>query len=216
METTDHGDCCPFEFSEVVYKLKMTRKPLYHVFYLTIPSLMLMVLGLTSFLIPVESGERIGFVTTILLAMTVFLLLIPSFLPESSDGVPVLGIGLQATMIIIALVLFCNIFVLKLFFTEGTPPKWVQNLCRLCCLMKGKTVQRIHVSNISLRAKSSASANAVELEERSGGKSNTPTVWEKTEDDLTWQRVSIKLDQMFFVLFVVIVVITHVVIYVAL
>ena len=194
----------------------MTRKPLYHVFYLTIPSLMLMVLGLTSFLIPVESGERIGFVTTILLAMTVFLLLIPSFLPESSDGVPVLGIGLQATMIIIVLVLFCNIFVLKLFFKEGTPPKWVQNLCRLCCLKKGKTVQRIHVSNASLRAKSSASANAVELEERSGGKSNTPTVWEKTEDDLTWQRVSIKLDQMFFVLFVVIVVITYVVIYVAL
>ena len=177
--------------------------------------MLLMFLGLTSFLIPVESGERIGFVTTILLAMTVFLLLIPSFLPETSDGVPILGIGLQATMVIIALVLFANIFVLKLFFMQGTPPEWVQNLFRLCHGKKGNTVQPIHVFNVDLQAKPAASMNAVELSERPDGSHNTPVGREVKEEKLTWQNVSVKLDQVFFVLFLLVVVITYIVIYVS-
>lgn len=219
VETTDHGDCCPFEFSEVVYDLQMTRKPLYHLFYLTAPSIMLMFLGLVSFLIPVESGERIGFVTTILLAMTVFLLLIPSFLPETSDGVPILGIGLQATLVIIALVLLSNIFVLKVFFMEGTPPDWVQSLFSLCRGKKGKTVQRIHVSSEDVQPKpaikSRASMNAIELSERTEGTGRTPTGWEDKTEDLTWQKVSVKLDHVFFVVYFLIALITYTVTYLA-
>ena len=219
VETTDHGDCCPFEFSEVVYDLQMTRKPLYHLFYLTAPSIMLMFLGLVSFLIPVESGERIGFVTTILLAMTVFLLLIPSFLPETSDGVPILGIGLQATLVIIVLVLLSNIFVLKVFFMEGTPPDWVQSLFSLCRGKKGKTVQRIHVSSEDVQPKpaikSRASMNAIELSERTEGTGRTPTGWEDKREDLTWQKVSVKLDHVFFVVYFLIALITYTVTYLA-
>ena len=217
VEETDHGDCCPFKFSEVVYNLQMTRKPLYHLFYLTIPSVMLMFLGLTSFLIPVESGERIGFVTTILLAMTVFLLLIPSFLPETSDNVPILGIGLQSTMVIIALVLFSNIFVLKVFFMEGTPPEWVQNLFSLCRGKKGKSVQRIHVSSADVQpkpvVKSRASMNAIELSERAEPSRNTPLGWEEKGNKLSWQKVSVKLDHVFFVIYFLCAVITYTVIY---
>ena len=188
----------------------MKRKPLYHLFYLTIPSMMLMFLALTSFLIPVESGERIGFVTTILLAMTVFLLLIPSFLPETSDGVPILGIGLQATMVIISLILFCNIFVLKLFFMEGPPPNWVQNLVCLCHGKKGKNVQRIHVSTAdSHSSKMAASANAIELTEHPEGMRNTPVGWEEKREEITWQKVSCKLDHVFFVFFFLVAIITY-------
>lgn len=179
---------------------------------------MLMFLGLTSFLIPVESGERIGFVTTILLAMTVFLLLIPSFLPESSDGVPILGIGLQATVVIIALVLFANIFVLKIFFMGGTPPEWVQNLFSLCRGNKKKSVQRIHASDGDVQpkpvVKSRASMNAIELSEHVRGNSGaTPTGWEENREEITWQRVSCKLDHVFFGVFFVIAAVTYIVTY---
>ena len=162
-----------------------------------------------------ESGERIGFVTTILLAMTVFLLLIPSFLPETSDGVPILGIGLQATMVIIALVLFANIFVLKVFFMEGSPPGWVQNIFRLCHGKKGKTVQRIHVSNADVQVKPAASMNAIELSERPEGSHNTPVGWEANEEELTWQKVSVKLDHVFFVFFFLLALITYTITYLA-
>lgn len=207
---TSHGDCCPFDFSEAVYSLEMSRKPLFHVFYLTIPSTLLLTLTLTSFFIPVESGERIGFVTTMLLAMTVFLLLIPSFLPETSDGVPILGISLQATSIIIALVLFGNIFVLKIFFTNGTPPQWVRNLC-LCWRRKGKVSKRVDVNGSDEypvpSVKSPPSLNAIELSTAST-RATTSHGWEEKEEQITWQKVSAKLDHFFFTFFVIISAIT--------
>lgn len=192
----------------------MSRKPLYHLFYLTIPSILLMFLTLTSFLIPVESGERIGFVTTMLLAMTVFLLLIPSFLPETSDGVPILGISLQVTLVIISLVLFANIFVLKVFFMEGSPPDWVQSVFKVC--KKKKSVQRVHVSSSDIQppsTKSRMSMNAIELSPSASA--NTPRGWEDKEQQVTWQRVSVKLDHVFFALFFLCAVISYCVIYIS-
>ncbi|XP_078353236.1 neuronal acetylcholine receptor subunit alpha-5-like isoform X2 [Oculina patagonica] len=214
IKLTNHGDCCPFDFSEVVYTLKMSRKPLYYLFYLAIPSIMLMFITLTSFLIPVESGERIGFVTTMLLAMSVFLLLIPSFLPETSNDVPILGLSLQATLVIIALVLFANIFVLKVFFMEGTPPEWVQNVFNLCNRKKRKSVQRIHMSSSEEQpsVKSPAtSVNAIELS--TSPTANMPRDLDEKEEEITWQKVSIRLDHVFFLFFVLCAVVFYCAIY---
>ena len=206
---TDHGDCCPFEFSEVVYTLSMKRKPLYHLFYLTIPCIILTILALSSFFIPVESGERIGFVTTILLAMIVFLLLIPSFLPETSDSVPILGLSLQITLCIIVLILFANIFVLRVYFMDDSPPEWVENICNLCSKKKGQKVHRIHVSSSEIGSgeqpkpavRSRASMNAIELSET---RATTARSWDSKGNDLTWQKAAGKLDYMFFVFFFIV------------
>ncbi|KAJ7383365.1 hypothetical protein OS493_028444 [Desmophyllum pertusum] len=196
---TDHGDCCPFNFDEAVYTLKMKRKSLYYMFYLTIPSVILTVLALSSFLIHVESGERIGFVTTILLAMTVFLLVIPSYLPVTSDGLPILGVNLQVTMIIIALVLFANIFVLRVYFMDGTPPSWIETLCVFLSVRKSKRIKRIHaakpVSAYPVAVKSITTIGGIEMTESSGG---SPALVEGLdENEFTWRRVSIKMDHVF-------------------
>ncbi|PFX20585.1 Neuronal acetylcholine receptor subunit alpha-7 [Stylophora pistillata] len=217
VDKTTHGDCCPYDFSEVVFTLKMSRKPLFHLFYLTIPSTLLLALTLTSFFIPVESGERIGFVTTMLLAMTVFLLLIPSFLPETSDGVPILGISFQATSVIIALVLFSNIFVIKVFFMDGTPPQWVGRLC-FCCRKKGKPSKRVHVNSSDEfpvpSMKSHPSLSTIELSTTSP-KAATAHGWGEKEEQITWQKMSASLDHFFFTFFSIISVITICVIYLA-
>ena len=203
---TDHGDCCPFNFSEAVYTLQMKRKSLYYMFYLIIPSVTLTILALSSFLIHVESGERIGFVTTILLAMTVFLLVIPSYLPVTSDGLPILGVNLQVTMIMIALVLFANIFVLRVYFMEGTPPNWIEKLCDFCSMKKSEKVKRIHVSQPNsgypVIVKSTATTMAaIEMAESS---KRSPALVERVEKrEFTWRMVSTKMDQMFFVVFVI-------------
>ena len=207
---TDHGDCCKFNFSEVVYTLRMKRKSLYYTFYLTIPCVILTILALSSFLIHVESGERIGFVTTVLLAMTVFLLVIPSFLPVTSDGLPVLGVLLEATMIIITLILFANIFVLWVYFREGTPPDWVQKICLLCG-RRGRRTQQIHSENPYPAAdKSTATMEGIEMTESNGG---TPAPVEndhRMEDrHYSWQRVSTKMDRAFFIAFVTISVVVY-------
>ena len=164
-----------------------------------IPSVTLTVLALSSFLIHVESGESIGFVTTILLAKTVFLLVIPSYLAVTSDGLPILGINLQITMIIIALVLFANIFVLRVYFMEGTPPNWTGKLCDFCSVKKSKRVKRIHVSQHDgahpAIAKSTATMTSIETEASSG----SPVLGKRVDDqEFTWRQMSIKMDQVFF------------------
>ena len=215
---TDHGDCCKFNFSEAVYTVTMQRKSLYYTFYLTIPCVILTILALSSFLIHVESGERIGFVTTVLLAMTVFLLVIPSFLPVTSDGLPVLGVLLEGTMIIITLILFANISVLWVYFRDGTPPDWVQTICWFCGRRKGKRAQqgRVHVaeteSALPAAVKSTATMAAIEMTESNRG---TPSPGEhdhKMEEqptEYTWHRVSTKMDRVFFIAFVIISVIVY-------
>ena len=203
---TDHGDCCQFNFSEAVYTLQMKRKSLYYMFYLAIPSVTLTIVALSSFIIHVESGERIGFVTTILLAMTVFLLVIPSFLPVTSDGLPILGVNLQVTMIIIALVLFANIFSVRIYFKEGTPPAWIENICDFLSPKKSKRVKQIHVSvpgdgAQSAVLKSTATMAGIEMTESSRG--SPASVDGVEEQEFTWRRVSRKMDQVFFVFFVI-------------
>lgn len=200
---TDHGNCCRFNFSEVVYTLEMKRKSLYYMFYLFTPTSLLTILALSSFLIHVESGERIGFVTTILLAMTVFLLLIPSFLPVTSDGLPILGINLQVTMILIAAILFANIFVLRVYFKEGTPPNWIEKFCSFGNFKKESRVRRVNVSqadsNYPLALKSSTTTG-IEMPECTG----TPAFVQPTKvQEFTWQRVSAKMDLVFFVIFII-------------
>ena len=183
----------------------MKRKSLYYMFYLVIPSVTLIIVALSSFLIHVESGERIGFVTTILLAMTVFLLVIPNFLPVTSDGLPILGINLQVTMIIIALVLFANIFVLRVHFKEGTPPDWVEQICDFRSIKKRKEAKRIYVSQhngAQGTVKCPATPTSIEMTESSA---ESPALCErKGEVEFTWQRVARKMDHVFFVIFVIV------------
>lgn len=219
ISSTDHGECCPFNFSEVVYTLTMERKSLYYMFYLTIPSVLLTVLALSSFLIHVESGERIGFVTTVLLAMTVFLLVIPSFLPVTSDGLPILGVNLQVTMIIIALVLFANIFVVRVYFKEGTPPGWIERFCDFCSIKKGKRVRRINVSRPNsgsheARGRSSVTVNGVEVMESND---KNPPLDDRIDEEpeYTWKRVAKRMDYMFLLVFLIIATVAYIVTFVS-
>lgn len=176
-------------------------------FYVFIPSVLLTILALSSFLIHVESGERIGFVTTILLAMTVFLLVIPSFLPVTSEGLPVLGVNLQATMILIAVILFANIFVLRVYFKEGTPPLWVEKFCNFCSFKKSPGATSQPSSVYPSAARSFATVAGVELNDFSRGSS--PFVKASIVPEFTWRRVSRKMDHVFFVVFIIISSITY-------
>ena len=217
-EETSHDECCEIDFSIMVYTIKITRKPLYFLFYLVGPSGLLLFLNLTSFLIPVESGERIGFVTTILLAMTVFLLLMSSLLPETSSGIPKLGFSMLNTLVIMCMVLLSNILILKLFFMEGNPPEWLQNPFRFFRKKNKKRVVQIQdVSSANGQhlpsVESPANIHTIQASGVSDGSDKQLKGSEEKGEVLTWKEVSINLDKVFFGLYVLIVVISYLVIY---
>lgn len=129
-------ECCPGKFDRITYSLKLKRKPAYFIMYLVVPSVLISILVLFSFKIPVDSGERIGLCTTALLAMSVFLLLIGEYLPESSENIPLLAIASVLMMILITFGFLATILVLKCHHSIHRPPKI---LMVLCCVKRTKS-----------------------------------------------------------------------------
>ena len=117
-------------------------------------------------------------------------------------------------MIMITLVLFANIWVLRVYFKEGTPPYWVEKIYRLCSRKKGREVRRIHVvsaENPYPILKSTASVGGIEMTETANRGIPTPDEhYDKMEvQHPTWQMVSTKMDRVFFVIFITITLIAY-------
>lgn len=72
-------------YDEVIVGLWLKRRTAFYISSLIIPMFSIsMLMGLV-FLLPPESGERVGFITTVLLSYIVFLTIIQDKLPESSE-----------------------------------------------------------------------------------------------------------------------------------
>ncbi|KXJ15357.1 Neuronal acetylcholine receptor subunit alpha-7 [Exaiptasia diaphana] len=201
----DHGD--GRNYSMVQYKLTIDRKPAYTLFYLSPPSIILAILTFMSFCIPSESGERIGFVTTILLTMMVFLLLLPEYLPRTSDGLPVLGILLIVAMVIIAIVLMATIVIVKFYHSEGFPPSWIQKLFCFLSPFEGfslkKTLPMSFLGKIGRKVSSgqlpfTITPNEVELETISSLPFEPRIAFGEDVKKITWKDLSIRLNWFLF------------------
>lgn len=204
---TNHGHCCPYSFSEIKYTVQLQRLSEYEMFYIFAPCCILTLLSLLSFCIPSESGERVGFVTTLLLSLMVYLLVVPDSLPASSKQIPILGIIIMMTLVIISLVLLSTIAVLVCFHRTDEPPKWL----RVLVSKKGSSPRAtpVQVLQVETESKDHISMNAVQAAFGLSGKQqpsnkHTPTtehVDQAVSQHNLWQEISIKLDKIFFVLY---------------
>lgn len=125
--------CCKEPFMDVTFTLILLRKPLYYVFNVITPCLVLVTTILFGFFLPPESGERISLTITILLAVAVFLQLVSDALPRNSDNIPVLAIFYMVVMAESAFSLVTTCVVLIIHYRsdeKGTTPmpEWVKDL----------------------------------------------------------------------------------------
>lgn len=122
-------NCCIHPFHDVTLTLEIKRKPLYYVFNLIIPCALIATLTLIKFFLPPESGEKVGLGITVLLAMTVFLLLVADSLPSTSEHIPLLGQYFVLTMFDTALSLVATCLILNFFHRNPSTspmPRWVR------------------------------------------------------------------------------------------
>lgn len=124
--------CCPNPYVDITFRIVLLRKPLYFVFNVIAPCLVLVMTVLFGFFLPPESGERISLTITILLAVAVFLQLISDALPRNSNSIPMLAIFYMAIMAesAISLITTCVVLVIHYRSSEnGAPPmpKWVRH-----------------------------------------------------------------------------------------
>ncbi|VDI07546.1 Hypothetical predicted protein [Mytilus galloprovincialis] len=78
--------------TKVRFTIVIQRKPLYAIMNYILPIILLSILGVFTFTIPVDTGERIGYVITVWLAFAVFLTIINDSLPKSSETIPIVSI----------------------------------------------------------------------------------------------------------------------------
>ncbi|KAA8594150.1 hypothetical protein FQN60_004984, partial [Etheostoma spectabile] len=80
--------CCADPYPDVTYTLKLKRKASFYVFNLLIPCVMISFLAPLGFYLPADSGEKVSLGVTVMLALTVFQLLVAEIMPPSENPVP--------------------------------------------------------------------------------------------------------------------------------
>ncbi len=84
--------CCPdIRYSKVVFTLYMSRRYMFYVMNIILPCVLLSILILIVFCVPPDAGEKISAGISVLLAFTVFLLMLADSVPRTSLDVPILG-----------------------------------------------------------------------------------------------------------------------------
>ena len=83
--------CCVEPYPDVTFTIVIRRRTLYYLFNVIFPCLWLTVLSLVGFWLPPDSGEKITLGITVLLAFSVFMLMIAENMPATSEFVPLMG-----------------------------------------------------------------------------------------------------------------------------
>jgi nicotinic acetylcholine receptor len=76
---------------ELIFLIRLRRKPLYYLFNMAVPVFILSALTVLTFCLPNDSGEKLSFIATVFLSFMVLANQIASSLPTSSDSIPLLG-----------------------------------------------------------------------------------------------------------------------------
>ncbi|CAH2226046.1 neuronal acetylcholine receptor subunit alpha-10 [Pelobates cultripes] len=120
--------CCSEPYPDVTYTLILKRRASFYIFNLLLPCVMISFLAPLGFYLPADSGEKVSLGVTVLLALTVFQLLVAESMPPS-ENVPLIGKYYIATMTMITASTALTIFIMNIHHCgpEAKPvPKWAK------------------------------------------------------------------------------------------
>ncbi|KAK3610737.1 hypothetical protein CHS0354_028134 [Potamilus streckersoni] len=188
--------------SYVEFVFSIERKSMYFMISLLIPLIVLSILNIFVFLLPAESGERVGFAVTCFLAFVVFLGTITSSLPKSSSPLSMLSYYTAIMMVFSAATNVVVMITLRIYHKpENEPvPNWLKMLgnCLRCASRKPIVSPSINESELSLVediAQQKAVYNVKKIRMLSDRDEET------SQGQVTWNSIGRVLDKLSFIAF---------------
>lgn len=109
-------------YAELKYSIELERRYSYFVLTIFTPVTMLLFLNSAVFILPIESGERIGYSITCLLSLAVFLTLTSEVLPKTSDPLSMLSCFLMLLVMTSAGICLLTIITVWLHYKDDKSP----------------------------------------------------------------------------------------------
>ncbi|XP_077870355.1 neuronal acetylcholine receptor subunit beta-4-like [Saccoglossus kowalevskii] len=102
-------------YSLVTYTIFVERRPLYYVINILLPSIAMALLSALVLCLPPESGEKMSFGVSILVATSVFGVLVSDITPATSDHVPLLIQFLMFNLFLVTVSICVSVAVLQVY-----------------------------------------------------------------------------------------------------
>ena len=129
-----------FGSSGAIFRFHFQRRPQFVLLNVILPILFMCFLNVMVFLLPVDSGERVGFAITVLLAIAVYMTIVSDNLPKTSEPLPLISYLLIVCLGVSVLITVVTVLNLRFFHkdSEEPVPRWlicVYNVftCKICC-----------------------------------------------------------------------------------
>ncbi|XP_061162329.1 neuronal acetylcholine receptor subunit alpha-7-like [Saccostrea echinata] len=129
-------------YAELKYTINLERRSSYFVLSIFIPVIMLLLLNSVVFILPTDSGERVGYSVTCLLALAVFLTLTADVLPKTSDPLSILSCFMMLLVLTSAVICLTTIISVWLHHKpENSPMPIYLKKFTFLMLCKGRKIQ---------------------------------------------------------------------------
>ncbi|XP_052065629.1 neuronal acetylcholine receptor subunit alpha-6-like [Mytilus californianus] len=167
--------------------ISMKRRPGFYVVNIVLPVIFLMLLNACVFVLPPNSGERVSYAITVLLAIAVFLTLIGDNLPKTSEPMSLLSYFLMFGLVFSSLICFCTILCHRLQLKDKNRhiPSFLKRLV-LCCRPDKPRTERewsIILNNTSNRQNSNVNGNE--------------SLTTNDRNDVSWNDICLTLNTIF-------------------
>ncbi|VDI75352.1 Hypothetical predicted protein [Mytilus galloprovincialis] len=137
------------ELQLLEFSMTLKRNPMFFVLNLILPICVMIILNIFVFLLPPESGERVGYAVTVLLAIAVFLTISSDNLPAtSSPRISSISLLLFSDVVISAVIVLMVILSLRYYHRDDNYPisTFMRGFvivsrilrCQVCCCIRKK------------------------------------------------------------------------------
>ncbi|XP_021351931.1 neuronal acetylcholine receptor subunit beta-4-like [Mizuhopecten yessoensis] len=196
IKTSSNATQSNLDGAVVTFSITVKRKPQYISYNVVLPIVMLSLLSIFVFALPVDSGEKMGYIMTVYLAFAVFLTIVSASLP-SSASMSLLSLYLILLLCMGTAIVMITTLELRIHYRDSSRaiPKFARCMIRFSktfrCLKSTQKVQDVSQFEERVSKDKKTPENAKSVEE--------PTVVKAFEEpesseEFTWPDVTSAID----------------------